>query len=84
MVEHKTFIEPSDVEKLKELLKTRLTESGWRDEMKAVCRDIIREKGVENVTVESLVKEMTPKGRELVSDSIKRELLQKIRGSCVR
>ncbi|GFT00346.1 transcription and mRNA export factor ENY2 [Nephila pilipes] len=75
----KNLIEPNDIEKFKELLRTRLSESGWKEEMKAVCRDIIREKGVENVTIDSLVKEMTPKGRELVPDSVKRELLQRIR-----
>ncbi|GFW04261.1 transcription and mRNA export factor ENY2 [Trichonephila clavipes] len=73
------MIESNDIEKFKELLRTRLSESGWKEEMKAVCRDIIREKGIENVSVESLVKEMTPKGRALVPDSVKRELLQRIR-----
>ncbi|GFT36571.1 uncharacterized protein TNCV_1345141 [Trichonephila clavipes] len=33
---------------------------------RSVRKDIIKEKGIENVTVESLVKEMTPKGRALV------------------
>ncbi|KAG8187805.1 hypothetical protein JTE90_025843 [Oedothorax gibbosus] len=75
----KSLIESNDIERLKDLLRSRLSESGWKEEMKAVCRDIIREKGVENVTVDSLVKEMTPKGRELVPDSVKRELLQRIR-----
>ncbi|GBM02303.1 Transcription and mRNA export factor ENY2 [Araneus ventricosus] len=75
----KNIIDSNDIERLKELLRTRLLESGWKEEMKAVCRDIIREKGVENVTIDSLVKEMTPKGRELVPDSVKRELLQRIR-----
>ncbi|CAL1291566.1 unnamed protein product [Larinioides sclopetarius] len=59
----KNIIDSNDIERLKELLRTRLLESGWKEEMKAVCRDIIREKGVENVTIDSLVKEMTPKGR---------------------
>ncbi|XP_055952153.1 transcription and mRNA export factor ENY2-like [Argiope bruennichi] len=75
----KNIIDSNDIERLKELLRTRLLESGWKEEMKAVCRDIIREKGVENVTIDTLVREMTPKGRELVPDSVKRELLQRIR-----
>ncbi|KAF8770730.1 Transcription and mRNA export factor ENY2 like protein [Argiope bruennichi] len=59
----KNIIDSNDIERLKELLRTRLLESGWKEEMKAVCRDIIREKGVENVTIDTLVREMTPKGR---------------------
>ncbi|KAG7264280.1 hypothetical protein CRUP_026226 [Coryphaenoides rupestris] len=41
--------------------------------------DVIREKGLEHVTVEDLVTEVTPKGRALVPDSVKKELLQRIR-----
>ncbi|GIX80204.1 transcription and mRNA export factor ENY2 [Caerostris darwini] len=78
-MQEKFTIESAEEERLKELLRTRLSESGWKEEMKAVCRDIIRDRGVENVTIEGLVKEMTPKARELVPDSVKRELLQKIK-----
>ncbi|KAF6739864.1 Transcription and mRNA export factor ENY2-2 [Oryzias melastigma] len=41
--------------------------------------EVIREKGLEHVTVEDLVVEITPKGRALVPDSVKKELLQRIR-----
>uniref|UniRef100_A0A672Z4F2 Transcription and mRNA export factor ENY2 n=1 Tax=Sphaeramia orbicularis TaxID=375764 RepID=A0A672Z4F2_9TELE len=44
-----------------------------------LCADVIREKGLEHVTVEDLVTEVTPKGRALVPDSVKKELLQRIR-----
>lgn len=49
--------------RLKEMLRTKLVQCGWRDEMKAYCRDIIRQKGVDKVNVEELVEEITPKGR---------------------
>ncbi|GFT36431.1 transcription and mRNA export factor ENY2 [Trichonephila clavipes] len=64
--------------RLKDLVRDRLAESGWIDEMRAVCRGIIQEKGIENVTEESLVEEMTPEGRALVPDAVKRELLQRV------
>ncbi|XP_074754631.1 transcription and mRNA export factor ENY2 isoform X2 [Athene noctua] len=41
--------------------------------------DVIKEKGLEHVTVDDLVAEITPKGRALVPDSVKKELLQRIR-----
>ena len=32
------FIETNEKEKLKEFLRTKLVECGWRDEMKTYCR----------------------------------------------
>ena len=57
----------------------RLIECGWRDELKAYCKEIVKRKGLEQVTVEDLVAETTPKGRSLVPDDVKRELLSRIR-----
>ncbi|CAD7690234.1 unnamed protein product [Nyctereutes procyonoides] len=48
-------------------------------QLKAHCREVIKGKGLEHVTVDDLVPEITPKGRALVPDSVKKELLQRIR-----
>uniref|UniRef100_A0A8C7A6Y7 Transcription and mRNA export factor ENY2 n=1 Tax=Neovison vison TaxID=452646 RepID=A0A8C7A6Y7_NEOVI len=64
---------------LKELLRAKLIECGWKDQLKAHCKEVIKEKGLEHVTVDDLVAEITPKGRALVPDSVKKELLQRIR-----
>ncbi|KAM8871292.1 transcription and mRNA export factor ENY2 isoform 1-T1 [Spinachia spinachia] len=74
--------EMGERERLKELLRTKLTECGWKDQMKAHCKEVIKDKGLEHVTVEDLVVEITPKGRghfTLVPDSVKKELLHRIR-----
>ncbi|TDH03858.1 hypothetical protein EPR50_G00146120 [Perca flavescens] len=73
------LIEMGERERLKELLRAKLVECGWKDQLKAQCKDVIKEKGLEHVTVEDLVTEVTPKGRALVPDSVKKELLQRIR-----
>ncbi|XVE74784.1 hypothetical protein DITRI_Ditri12bG0045900 [Diplodiscus trichospermus] len=73
------WIESGEKERLKELLRERLIECGWRDEMKALCRAFTRKKGRNNVTVDDLVQVITPKGRASVPDSVKAELLQRIR-----
>ncbi|KAM3597043.1 uncharacterized protein V6R79_025250 [Siganus canaliculatus] len=73
------LIEMGERERLKELLRAKLVECGWKDQLKAHCKDVIKEKGLEHVTVEDLVTEVTPKGRALVPDSVKKELLQRIR-----
>lgn len=57
----------------------RLIECGWRDELKSHCKEIVKRKGLEQVTVDDLVAEITPKGRALVPDDVKRELLSRIR-----
>lgn len=73
------LIESGEKDRLQELLRERLIECGWRDEMKALCRSFRRKKGRDNVTVAELVHLITPKGRASVPDSVKAELLQKIR-----
>ena len=49
--------------RLKEMLRERLIQCGWRDDLKEFCKDVIRRKGLEKVTIEELVAEITPKGR---------------------
>lgn len=43
------------------------------------CKEIIRGKGLEKISVDELVDEITPRGRATVPDDIKAELLQRIR-----
>jgi enhancer of yellow 2 transcription factor len=45
------------------MLRQRLIDSGWRDQLKAECKKVIQEQGVESITVEELVTQITPKGR---------------------
>ncbi|XP_075559719.1 transcription and mRNA export factor ENY2-like isoform X1 [Dermacentor variabilis] len=73
------LIESGERDRLKELLRTRLIECGWKDQLKAYCKEIIREKGVENVSVDDLIAAVTPRGRATVPDIIKRELLHQIK-----
>ena len=65
--------------RLKALLREKLVECGWRDQLKAHCKEVIKNKGLEKITVEDLVAEITPRGRATVPDAVKAELLQKIR-----
>lgn len=73
------LIESGEKERLKEMLRSRLVECGWRDELKEYCREVIRNKGLEKVSVDELVAEITPRGRATVPDQVKAELLQSIR-----
>ncbi|XP_056696389.1 transcription and mRNA export factor ENY2 isoform X2 [Spinacia oleracea] len=57
------LMESGEKERLMDLLRERLIECGWKDEMKAVCRTFIMKKGRNNVTVDDLIRLITPKGR---------------------
>jgi len=57
------LVETGEKDKLKEMLRERLVNCGWRDELKEYTKEVIRRKGLEKVTVEELVAEITPKGR---------------------
>ena len=67
---------------MKQLLRQRLMEYRWRDQMKTYCKsiitwsnkfislalffllkEIVKQKGLENIIVDELVQEITPKGR---------------------
>ncbi len=43
------------------------------------AKDVVRDKGLDKVKLEDLVRDITPKGRALVPDAVKRELLAKIK-----
>ncbi|XP_019153434.1 PREDICTED: transcription and mRNA export factor SUS1 [Ipomoea nil] len=73
------LIESGEKERLMELLRERLIECGWKDEMLALCRAFIKKKGRNNATLDDLIQVITPKGRASIPDSVKAELLQRIR-----
>jgi len=76
---HARLTESGEKERLREHLRARLIECGWRDQIKLEAKQIVRERGLERVRLEDIVAEITPKGRATVPDEVKRELLTKIK-----
>ena len=76
---HTKLVQSGEKEKLKEHLRQRLIECGWRDQLKLKAKDLIRERGLENFKLEDLVRDITPSARSSVPDTVKRELLVKIK-----
>lgn len=60
-------------------INNRLIACGWRDDLKQHCIEFIKNKGIEKVTVDEIVAEIAPKGRANVPDSLKAEVLNRIR-----
>ena len=63
------------------MIRARLTECGWRDEMKKTCQYYTRSRGIEQVSLDELVAEIAPKGRASVPDEVKSDILDEIRKS---
>ncbi|XP_022648391.1 transcription and mRNA export factor ENY2-like [Varroa destructor] len=73
------LVESGQEELLKESLKTKLASCGWRDELKAEARKLIRDRGLTNVTIDELHAHLMPKARSTIPDQIKKEVFYELR-----
>ncbi|XP_077301667.1 transcription and mRNA export factor ENY2-like [Arctopsyche grandis] len=82
-VANQRLVLTGDRERFKELLRRRLLECGWRDQIRMLCRDVVKENEGSNISIDTLVTTVTPRARSLVPDTVKKELLQKIKSHLV-
>ncbi|KAH3762161.1 enhancer-yellow 2 transcription factor [Pelomyxa schiedti] len=73
------FVESGEKDRLKEILRAKLTECGWRDDMRAYCKTQIEQKGSDNISLEWLVSQVSPHGKATVPASVKADMLVRIR-----
>merc|ERR1711935_218201 len=73
------LISSGEKDRLREALRESLIKNGWRDAMKKHCKEVIEQKGLEHITIEDLVKEVTPHGRATVPEGCKTEVLEQVR-----
>uniref|UniRef100_A0A1I7ZWK9 Transcription and mRNA export factor ENY2 n=1 Tax=Steinernema glaseri TaxID=37863 RepID=A0A1I7ZWK9_9BILA len=73
------FEESGERDRLREILTLRLSECGWTSLVEDKCREFIRKKGIENVTLEQVVGEIKQDARKAVPDEVKREIMDAIR-----
>ncbi|KAJ1730606.1 hypothetical protein H4S06_003491 [Coemansia sp. BCRC 34490] len=80
------FIESGERERLQEILRSKLNESGWQDRVKDKCQKIIHESGpdVDKLTVNDVVEQVTPFARTMVPDDVKAEILEDVRAFVYR
>ncbi|KAH8265204.1 hypothetical protein KR038_001020, partial [Drosophila bunnanda] len=64
--------------RLKDLMKKRLTECGWRKDIEHMIRQTIQEHGVGNLTRAQLAEKIVPQARALVPDVICKEMLMRV------
>lgn len=66
------------IRRLKDLLRLRLSECGWSDQVRLLCRETVKDEAG-RVNVDKILLKVTPEARRLVPDAVKMELLQKIK-----
>ena len=47
-------------------MKEQLIKSGWRDSLKAECRRVVQEQGLDNINVDEIIRQVTPQARGTV------------------
>lgn len=57
------LIESGEKDRIKALLRERLQEWGWQDQVKEFCKEVMRIKGTESVTLDELVAQVLSKAR---------------------
>lgn len=76
---HQRLVLTGNHERFKELLLRRLTECGWRDQVRMLVRDFIMKNDSSKVTINMLITNITPLARALVPETVKKEMIQEIK-----
>ena len=64
-----------ETEQLRQLLRKRLDESGWRRRLRDRVQTMVYNMPFKKLSVEDVVQELAPKASSTISDEIKQELL---------
>lgn len=70
------LIQSGEKDRLKEILRLRLAESGWKDRVEKKCDELLLTK---NLSVEELVDRVAPDARNMVDIDIQKEVTSRIR-----
>ncbi|CAM0140610.1 unnamed protein product [Umbelopsis sp. WA50703] len=73
------FVLSGERARLLEFIKLRLAETGWNDALYAHCFETFKTRGLENISMNSLLTEFSDHARANVNESIKKELLIQIK-----
>ncbi|KAI7893238.1 uncharacterized protein EV154DRAFT_561463 [Mucor mucedo] len=60
---NRLFVESGEKERLLQVLRLRLADSGWNDGLDAHCRETIRNRNLDDVSMEDLIKEVQEHGK---------------------
>lgn len=73
------LVETGERDRMMQHLKQQLSQCGWEEDLRKYCARIVRERGVESITLDELVEKVTPMARKNVPDKLKEENILRIR-----
>ncbi|KAJ1509972.1 Transcription and mRNA export factor eny2 [Coelomomyces lativittatus] len=75
---HEKLMVTGEKERLKEQLRLKLVECGWTKHVTKKLNDLIQEQGLDQVTAESLAKDVLPEALVKVPKHIRQDFYQRI------
>ncbi|CDW52908.1 Enhancer of yellow 2 transcription factor homolog [Trichuris trichiura] len=76
--EQQDFRETEVYSKMLRVTRKLLHESGWDQKVEHACQEFILTNGVDKITLEQLIVEVKPIARQLIPESVKRDLLERL------
>lgn len=76
---YKRLVETGERERLMQVLRVQLTECGWKDRLTEFCKKVVKEKGVDNVSIDDLVSQVSPVAQKHVPPHVKQDLVKQIK-----
>lgn len=76
---HKRMVETGEWKKVRQHLEQELKTCGWQDELFKYCVKVVRDRGVENVTLDDLLSAVAPVARKNVPEELKDSAVTRIR-----
>ena len=73
------LVETGERDRMMQHLKSQLAGCGWEEDLKKFCTKVVRERGVENITLDDLISEVTPVARKNVPEKLKEDSVLRIR-----
>lgn len=73
------LVKTGERERLRERIESKLYETGWNEKVKQACKEYIRSKGVDNITVDEVVNAITPSARQIVPNEVRQDVLEQLR-----
>ncbi|KAI8588405.1 transcription factor e(y)2-domain-containing protein [Geranomyces variabilis] len=73
------LVKSGEKDRLKEYLRQRLIDCGWRDQMRAYAKEAVRLRASEALSVDEIVRDISPKGRAILPEVVKADLLLRVR-----
>ncbi|VDN34339.1 unnamed protein product [Dibothriocephalus latus] len=65
-------------EKIRARVEENLKKSNWDEKMKVICREYVKEKGVDMVSLDDIVMGVTAAARNAVPKEVKLDALQRV------